>query len=200
VWTRPACRAARRQNPLHDRLVEEITGLPIDYYLTMNFSGFRRIIDVLGGVEMDIPFDMDYDDPEQDLHIHLRKGKQMLDGLKSEQFVRYRKGNHKGEGYRDGDIGRIQAQQEFIRAFIEQKLKIKYILKTDEIFYILKNSLKTNIEVGDLNYLLKSMKNINIEEVNTYTLPGNSDYINKQWYYIYDKKETKELIDDSFYK
>lgn len=115
-------------------MVEEITGLPIDYYITLNFKGFREIVDILGGVEIDVPFDMDYDDPYQNLHIHLKKGKQVLDGKKAEEFVRYRKGNHSGEGYEDGDLGRIKMQQLFIEEFVKQKLKLKYLLKADEIF------------------------------------------------------------------
>lgn len=119
-------------------MVEDITGLPVDYYVTLNFKGFREIVDTLGGVEINVPFDMDYDDPYQNLHIHLKKGKQVLDGKKAEQFVRYRKGNHNGEGYEDGDLGRIKMQQLFMREFVNQKLKLKYLLKADEIFYTLK--------------------------------------------------------------
>ncbi|MFZ5986089.1 MAG: LCP family protein [Bacillota bacterium] len=178
--------------------VEEITGLPINYYLTLNFKGFREIIDTLGGVEIDVPFDMEYDDPYQNLHIHIKKGKQVLDGAKSEQFVRYRKGNHKGQGYQDGDIGRIKIQQQFIKEFIEQKIKVRYILKANDIFFILKDNMRTNIEISDVNHFIKYIKDIRSDEVKSYTLPGYSSYIGGQWYYIYNKKKTKELIKSYF--
>ena len=179
--------------------VENITGLSVDYYMILNFKGFREIVDVVGGVEIEVPMDMNYDDPTQNLYIHLKKGNQILDGEKSEQFVRYRKGNHKGEGYEDGDIGRIEAQQLFLKEFISQKLKPRYILKAGSIFSILKDNMKTNIEIGDLDFFVREVNNIRINEVSTFTLPGDSVYKNGVWYYIYNGKETEKIIEDNFY-
>jgi LCP family protein required for cell wall assembly len=179
--------------------VENITGLNVDYYMILNFKGFREIVDVVGGVEIDVPMDMNYDDPTQNLYIHLKKGNQILDGGKSEQFVRYRKGNHKGEGYEDGDIGRIEAQQLFLKEFINQKLKPRYILKAGSIFSILKDNMKTNIEIGDLDFFVREVNNIRINDVSTFTLPGDSVYKTGIWYYIYNVKETEKIIEDNFY-
>jgi len=180
--------------------VEEITGLTIPYYITLDFEGFKKIIDVLGGVEMDVPFDMDYDDPNQDLHIHLKKGRQILDGEKAVQFVRYRKGNKKGEGYVNGDIDRMAAQQQFIKALIAQKAKVKYLSKIDDIFLILKNYMRTNIEIGHINYYIDGLAKVRYKNTKAFTLPGKSVYRNKTWYYIYDKEKTRELIDKNFFK
>jgi LCP family protein required for cell wall assembly len=178
--------------------VEELTDMPVHYYLTINFEGFRKIIDLLDGIEIDVPFDMRYDDPYQNLHIGLNKGKQILDGKKAEQYLRYRKGNRAGEGYKDGDIGRIRAQQQFINEFINQKLKLKYLLKIGDIFFIIKNNVTTNIEIGDFNYYLNSIKNIDTDKVNFFTLPGHDEYIDGQYYYIYDQEKTKEIINNNF--
>lgn len=180
--------------------IEELTALPVHYYITLEFKGFRKMVDVLGGVEMDVPSNMNYDDPEQNLHIHLKKGKQILDGDKAEQFVRYRKGNRSGQGYTDGDIGRIKAQQEFIKALVDQKLKLKYLSKVDDIYFILKKYMKTNIEIGDIRYYLKGFKNIKYSGVKTYTLPGDSKYINHVWYFIHDPDLTQKLISDNFFR
>lgn len=179
--------------------LEEVTGLKIDYYVTLNFKGFREIVDLVGGVEVDVPMDMDYDDPVQKLHIHLKKGKQILDGEKAEEFVRYRKGNHKGEGYEDGDIGRIEAQQLFLKEFIKQKLKPKYILKVGNVLGILKENMKTNIEIGDINFFVKELNNIKLNEIRTFTIPGDSVFKDGLWYYIYDKEETERLIEENFF-
>lgn len=178
--------------------VEEITGLGVDYYVTLNFRGFREIVDTLGGVEINVPFNMNYDDPEQNLHIHLKKGKQVLDGEKAEQLVRYRKGNREGQGYKDGDIGRIKTQQQFIKEFVKQKLKMKYLLKADDIFNILKDNMKTNVRVENVGEIAKIIKTIDTDQVLSYTLPGYSTFIDGQWYYIYNKKETLELIKNEF--
>ncbi|WP_456049011.1 LCP family protein [Acetivibrio cellulolyticus] len=179
--------------------VGEITGLKVDYYVVLNFKGFREIVDVVGGVEVDVPMDMDYDDPTQNLHIHLKKGKQILNGEKSEEFVRYRKGNHKGEGYEDGDIGRIQAQQLFLKEFINQKLRPRYILKAGNIFSILKKNMRSNIEIGDIDFFVREINNIRLNGVKTFILPGDSVYKGGIWYYIYDKKKTEKIIEENFY-
>lgn len=179
--------------------VEELTGLNIDYYVSLDFEGFRKIIDALGGVEIDVPMDMDYDDPEQNLHIHLKKGKQILNGKKAEQFARYRKGNRKGEGYQDGDIDRMKAQQMLIKALLEQKLKLRYFNKIDDIFYILKDHMRTNIEMRDISYYLPKVKKIKYKETKSFTIPGESEY-GGLWYFIYDKKKLQEIIDKNFFK
>jgi len=180
--------------------VREITGISADYYITLDFNGFRELIDALEGVEMNVPFDMDYDDPEQNLHIHLQKGWQVLNGQKAEQFVRYRKGNRNGQGYIDGDIGRIKAQQEFIKAFLEQKLKLKYLTKAGEVFYILRKHMRTNIEPEDISYHFRSVRNISIDKIRTYTTPGDSGYIDGIWYFFCDGEKTRELVDSNFFK
>jgi len=180
--------------------IEEITGLNINYYITLNFEGFRKIVDTLGGVRVDVPFDMNYDDPTQNLHIHLKKGVQILNGKEAEQYVRFRKGNNNKQGYAEGDLGRIKAQQEFIISFIEQKLKLKYISKADDIFFILKKYMKTNIKIGDIRHYIRSVKNLRSEDINAYTIPGRAKYIDGQSYFIINGKEVKRLIDEKFYK
>jgi polyisoprenyl-teichoic acid--peptidoglycan teichoic acid transferase len=180
--------------------VEELTGLPVHYYVTLNFEGFRNIIDTLDGVEVDVPFNMNYDDPEQGLHIHLKKGMQLLDGDKAEQFVRYRKGNRTGEGYTFGDLGRIKTQQKFIKALLEQKARFKYISKVDEIFLILKKYMNTNIEIGDINYYLNDLVKLKSCKIEAYTLPGDSKIVKNVWYFICDEQKAKELIDKNFFK
>ncbi len=180
--------------------VEKLTGLPVHYYLTLNFEGFRRVIDVLGGVEIDVPFNMVYDDPDQNLHIRLKKGRQVLNGNKAEQFVRYRKGNRPGQGYTDGDIGRIGAQQTLMRALIDQKLKLKFLTKADDIYFILKEHMKTNIEIGDLRRYIKGLSTIRQEDIRTFTLPGDSRLIDRAWYFIHDSSKLEKMITDNFYR
>lgn len=180
-------------------MVEKITGLEIDYYVILNFAGFRELVDALGGVLFEVPFDMDYDDPDQNLHIHLKKGVQLLDGKKAEQLVRYRKGNNRNEGYEDADIGRIKMQQQFLNNLIRQKLKLKYISKVDDIFYILHHNMKTNIRIDDVRHYLKYVENIRLENVQMYTLPGDAVYTDNLWYYIYYREKTKKLINEKFY-
>ena len=186
-----------------DLLAEEIrqlTGLSANYYVTMNFKGFRKIVDTLDGVMFDVPFDMDYDDPDQNLHIHLNKGMQRLNGKKAEQLVRYRKGNRHSEGYIDGDIGRIKMQQDFIKELIKQKLSLKYFSRADDIFDIFNKYFRTNIDIRDFTYYLPSIRNIKSENINSYTLPGESTMNGDTWYFIADREKTMDLIQSSFYE
>lgn len=178
--------------------IKELTGLDTHYYVTMNFKGFRKIIDTLDGVMFDVPFNMNYDDPEQNLHIHLKKGMQLLSGKKAEQLVRYRKGNRLHEGYTDGDIGRIKMQQDFIKALIDQKLNLKYLTRADEIFDIVNRYFRTNIDIGDFAYYLPSIRNIRAEEIQSYTIPGESTMKGDAWYFIADRQKTRELIESNF--
>jgi len=182
------------------KAIEQITGLPVKYYIVLDFEGFREIIDTLGGVEVDVPMDMVYRDPVQGLYINLKKGRQVLDGRKAEQFVRYRKGNKPGQGYEDGDIGRSRAQQQFVRELISQKLNVKYLSKARDIFLILSKHMKTNIKLSDLIYYLKDLQKIDSDGVMTFTAPGDSKLIKKVWYFICDQDELRSLIDTHFFK
>jgi LCP family protein required for cell wall assembly len=180
--------------------IRQLTGLSANYYVTMNFKGFRKLVDTLDGVMFNVPFDMDYDDPDQNLHIHLNKGMQRLTGKKAEQLVRYRKGNRSSEGYIDGDIGRIKMQQDFIKAMLKQKLNLKYFSRADDIFDIFYKYFRTNLDIRDFTYYLPSIRSIKPESINSYTLPGESTMNGETWYFIADKEKTRELIRNNFYE
>ena len=121
------------------RKVKEITGLPIHYFATVDFEGFMNIIDALGGVDFDVPEDMDYEDPTQDLYIHLKKGMQHLDGQASHDLVRFR-------NYKNGqaDLARVDTQQRFIKELIRQKLTVSNLNKIDEIYEVVNKNVRTN--------------------------------------------------------
>ncbi len=178
--------------------VSRITGLSVHYYVTTDFKGFRKIIDTLDGVEFNVPFRMNYDDPTQNLHIHLKKGVQILDGKKAEQLVRYRKGNYKKQGYIEGDIGRIRMQQDFMKALIDQKLNFKYIDKADDIFVILQDYVKTNITLSDVARYAGSAAKLRSDSIQTFVLPGESHIIDDVWWYIYDREKTASMIEENF--
>lgn len=172
--------------------VKELTGMPIHNFCKVNFEGLRNIIDILGGVEFDVPMDMDYDDPAQDLHIHLKKGTQVLNGADAEGLLRYRK------GYATGDLGRIDMQQEFLKALIDQKLRFKYIFKAIPVAKEIRENLETDMSV---TYMLKcawqfrDSDNVTFE---SYTLPGEPKMISGVSYYICDEDATETLVRTQF--
>lgn len=102
--------------------IEDLLGINIDHYVKIDLDAFRKIVDTVGGVEVDVPQDMDYEDPVQDLYIHLDAGLQTLNGEQAEQLVRFRK-------YPTGDEGRIEVQQLFLKALAEKVLSSESILK-----------------------------------------------------------------------
>ncbi len=178
--------------------VRLLTGLPIHYFMTINFDGFKEIIDALGGVDFEVPFHMKYDDPVQNLHIDIPAGMQHLDGKAAHDFVRFRQGNPGYKGYAMGDLGRIQAQQSFIKALVEQKLKPKYLLKAGELFDVVRDNVRTNYTAMDLVKHLGSISKISSENVNMIQLPGAPQTIGGVSYYLCNDAEMRKLANTTF--
>lgn len=182
--------------------VSKLLGVNIKYFVFVDTSAFRKIIDLLGGVDIYVPVDMDYDDPYQNLHIHLKKGNQHLDGKKAEQFMRFRKPNGKYskelEKYYDGsDIKRIDAQQNFIKEVIKQKANILYLPKLNDIIDVVYKNIETNITLPEISRLIKTIPNFNVDNVKMFTLPGNT-IDGSPWYYICDESEADKIVQEYF--
>ncbi|MDD6213586.1 MAG: LCP family protein [Firmicutes bacterium] len=172
--------------------VTRLTGIPINYYVEFSTSAFRETIDALGGIDFYVPQNMNYDDPVQNLHIHLSKGYQHLDGDKAEQFVRFRK-------YPMGDIDRVAAQQSFLKALAEQKLNAGIITKIPEIYTALQKNIKTNLTISDVTKYAINLKDLTSENIHMYSVPGVSngtDYDASYW--IPDMTQLATLIQDTF--
>lgn len=181
-------------------MVKELTGLPIHYFLSVDFDGFKEIIDAVDGVDFNVPYNMDYDDPTQDLHIHLKAGQQHLDGEAAHDFVRFRHNNNgtaPGE-YVLGDEGREYWQQEFLKELVRQKCKAQYISRIDDLFKVVKDNVRTNYTMKDLVNHLEFVQRIDFDEISSYQLPGQAEYIEPAWWYKCDKEATKELINEVF--
>ncbi len=170
------------------RLVKQVTGMPIHYYCEVDFMGFRNVIDILGGVEYDVPINMHYDDPAQDLHIHVNKGLQVLDGKAAEGVVRFR------NTYANGDYDRINLQQDFLREMFAQKLQAKYITKAPAIINEIYDHVKTNFSVADATKYLGMLKKMTPDSLSTHTLPGQSQYISGVSYFVYSPDEVEDLV------
>lgn len=186
--------------------VKELTGLPIHYFVSLDFAGFKDIIDALDGVDFNVPYNMNYDDPTQNLHIHLKAGQQHLDGQAAHDFVRFRHnngGSAPGE-YVMGDEGREYWQQQFIKEFVKQKFKPQYLSKIDDIFEVISKNVRTNYTMRDLLSHLDLIQKVDIDYIGSYQLPGNSEYFTADghsqalWWYIYDEEATRKLVNSVF--
>jgi LCP family protein required for cell wall assembly len=173
--------------------VEQITGLPIKFYVALDYNGFRNIIDILGGVEIDVPNDMYYEDPYQNLKIAIPKGRQVLMGEDAEGFVRYR------VGYSGGDLTRIKNQQVFIKELFKQKLNAENLMKLPDLYPQITEHVKTNYTLSDMKKHLSTIKSLTDEGIQAFSLPGtpgvDTDSI---FYFIYNEDETQTLIREHF--
>lgn len=179
--------------------VESITGIDIDYYVVVKTDALVEIVDLIGGVEFDVPIDMEYDDPTQDLHISLQAGLQTLNGEQAEMLVRFRH-NNDGTTYSDeyggNDYGRMRTQREFIKAAISQTLKLKNILKVNLISKTIFNNIETDMELSDILPYLPYAVDIDVDNIIAEQLPGESEYQNGVWIYVHDKTETASLVSE----
>ena len=184
--------------------VNKITGLNIEYYIVVSNNALVELVDAIGGVEFDVPIDMDYDDSSQDLYIHLKKGVQKLNGEQAEWLVRFRKNNNGTTypyEYGDNDIGRMRTQREFLKVIAKQMIQIKNITKIGSYIDIFRENVKTNIDDWALiKDYIPYMVSFNTEDIQTATLPGiaNSFGPYKLSFYDYNEKETKKLINSLF--
>lgn len=175
--------------------VEEMIGININYYIKINLDAFKEIVDAVGGIYFTVPKGgLKYSDPTQNLKIDLKEGYQLLDGKAAEGLVRFRK------GYPTQDLKRVEVQQEFVKEFIKQVLDKKTLISNlGEIVLSLIKYVETDFRISDLPKYSTSIEKININNLNSTTAPGNSQYIGGASYYLINSTALKELVDDYFY-
>ncbi|MBE3579809.1 MAG: LCP family protein [Caldanaerobacter subterraneus] len=170
--------------------VSQLTGEDISYYVKIDYEGFKKLVDAIGGVEMNVPMDMNYDDYAGNLHIHLKKGWQHLDGEEALQLVRFR------HGYAEQDLERVKVQREFLLAALDKIKSPSILLKLPQLLKTVNQYVETNIPpslmVKYAEYAAKVSKN----DIITATLPGNPEYINSIAYYVVDPEEIKKFMSD----
>lgn len=172
--------------------------IDVEKYLAIELDGFVQAIDALGGVEMDVPINMDYDDPTpgQDLHIHIKKGKQVLDGANAEGFVRFRK-NNDGTGYPMGDLQRIQVQREFIIALVKKVISADGISKIPELLKIAKDNLTTDINNDTAYQFIYKILSIGTENIEFIEAPGAPKTM-KYSYFVVDSTDAARISNQYF--
>ena len=179
--------------------VEQIIGIPIDKFAVIKLDVFIEVIDLIGGVEVDVPRRMHYNDPGQDLYIDLKPGLQTLDGEQSMGFVRWRHNNDLSSGYAMGDLGRIETQQIFLEAAAKAVLKPSVITKVPKILETVFENIETDFTIGEIAWLAKEALNVNLETgINMYMLPGVPGDYNGGSYYFANETELLALLNASF--
>jgi len=190
-----------------EELINQINvlfNINIRYYIYIDISTFRKVIDVLGGVEYNVPGHLKRDDAAQNLHIDLQKGLQLLDGEHAEQLLRYRHDNYNSipkdlrNIYDGSDVSRINVQQDFLKQLIKQKANAYYFSRINSILNVIFDNIQeTNLNLTDSLRLSKNIGKININNLITFKVIGNDENNGKD--YVYRGKisnnTTKETLD-----
>lgn len=176
--------------------VQDLLGIDINYYVKLDYEGFRKVIDAIGGVDMPINYNMNYDDPKQNLSIHFQKGTVAhLDGKKAEEFFRWRKNNDR-TGLAEGDIGRIKNQHIFIEKVIEKVKSPSIVFKLKDILDIASKYITTNMSPTEIISYGMSVTKVDSSNIKMSTIAGEGKYIGETSYFIYDEEKSADLLSE----
>ncbi|MCC8123787.1 MAG: LCP family protein [Oscillospiraceae bacterium] len=182
-------------------VVSDMLGIPIDYYIAADMTGFAKLVDAVGGIDFDVPVYMSYDDPVQDLHIHYSAGMQHLTGAQVLEVARCRK-NYDSKGnlydaYPDADIGRTRTQQALLTAIVKKALSNPQ--KAGSYLSILTEYVRTDFSTGELLWFLEPALGLDFSTgISTETLPGDGSvrYRGTSWCYELYPEECLAIIND----
>ena len=181
--------------------VRKLTGVDVRNYVVINNNALEKVIDAVGGIYFDVPIDMWYDDPTQDLHIYINKGYQLLNGENAVKVLRFRHNNDMStypKEYGEQDLGRMRTQREFIKAAAEQILSSNNILKLNEILEIVFDNIQTNLSISELIKYIPSATEFNVENMKTEALPGVADYLGALSFFIVDENQSEQMVSSLF--
>ena len=143
--------------------ISRLTGFEPDCYVVVDLNVFIDAVDLIGGVYFDVPIDMNYEMPAQNLSIHLKKGYQLLDGEQAMGCVRFRK------GYPNGDLGRIETQHKFLKACASQFLDKGNIPHMPELLKLLADNLDTDLSAANMAFFAEEFLKCKAEDINFHT-------------------------------
>ena len=170
--------------------VSEQLGIPVDYTVCVNLQGFTALVDAIGGVDFEVPINMDYDDPIQGLSIHFKKGMQHLSGADALRVVRFRH-NNDGTGYGSEDLGRMQTQQKFLKAVAKKMLSFENLISNPRKYAeIFGQYVDTDLSVTDLAWFGMQVLGMGVDKIDFSTLPNEW----KSPYIYLDPDETLALV------
>lgn len=163
--------------------VENFLGIPIDFYVSVNFEAFKNIIDILGGITVYVPFDFYQNSDDRVAEkLYFYEGFMELDGRYALAYARMRKQDPRG------DFGRMERQQEVVKAVIDKALSPGTLLKVDDLANEVEKNVETNIRISDALKLSKIFAGFDSSKINVLKIEGNSEIIDDIWYFIPDEE------------
>lgn len=179
------------ETPLIKQTIEELTGIHIDKFVAINPRGIVKLVDLLGGVVVNVEKDLNYTDRAQKLFINLKQGKRKLSGIEAEGFIRFR---HDASG----DIGRVARQQEFLKALAVGLAKPQSILKAPFIIEIIMNNIKSDLSIKEFVLIANSARLMPIAKIKTATLPTEPGMNEAGAVLFINREEMKKIISEYF--
>lgn len=167
-----------------------LTGFDVDCYAVVDLLLFQNVINEMGGVWFDVPFDMFYWDMGQELYIDMKAGYQLLDGYHSMCLCRFR------EDYSNGDLGRIEMQQAFLKAAAEQFLTLGNIPHAGKVVRMLSDGVKTNLSAGNIAWFLRQVLQCRSKDITFHTMPCTTRTISGYSYAVVEPYEWVNMIND----
>ena len=150
----------------------------------------KGLVDLMGGVTFDVPVEMHYNDPSQNLYIDLSAGEQKLDGAQAMQVMRFR------SGYADADLGRVKVQRDFLAAALHQWASVKNAYKLPSAIRLITEHTKTDLTSAQLAWLAESAALCGTDGLTMATMPGSAARIGGGSYYVLDAAQVADLVNE----
>jgi polyisoprenyl-teichoic acid--peptidoglycan teichoic acid transferase len=170
-----------------------LSNVKIDRYVRISTDAFRELVDLVGGVDVYVPHRMSYTDQTQKLFIDLEEGWQTLNGDQAEQFARFR-----NDAY--GDVGRVQRQQQLIRALREKVTSPAMIPKLPQAIQLLQSYIDTNLSLDEMLALVNFGLDLERDQFRMVMLPGRfstpDEYVASYW--LMDTDNMEKVMHDYF--
>ena len=186
--------------------ISQLVGFVPEFQVVVEWDAVGELVEAIGGVYFDVPRNMNYDDPTQDLHIHISKGYQKLNGEQAMGVVRYRHDNDMRYGYPDGDLGRIKTQQALLKAVVAQCLKIENIARINQLAKVFTDNVTTDLSINNLAWFADKaiFGGLSMDNVNFFTMPNEGHMVWSRSYNSYQsyvtpvEDELVELVNRHF--
>lgn len=172
--------------------VRDLVGYRPDAYMLLDMDCFAELVDTMGGVSFDVPMDMYYNDPSQDLKIDLKAGLQELNGQEAMWLVRFR------SGYAMADLERIRVQRDFLKAAISQWKSVFRLPRGILAARLLIQNTETDLDYRNLWWIALALVRGGASELRSDTLPGEPAWVNGGAYYVEDRQAAAELINEAY--
>ncbi len=176
---------------LSKKVISEFLQIPIHKYIIIKVAGAAKMVDAVGGLQIDVEKDMDYDDNWGQLHIHLRAGNQLLHGEQAVGYARFRMDE-------ESDRGRIRRQQQTMQALVQRLKDPMVILRLQSIIKAIKENVITDLSVMDMLDLAYLYKDFDRQQMRTGTLVGDDAEVNGASVIVPYEPENRKIVAELF--